>query len=170
MARRTCRRPPGAPRSARQVGVVDDQIGEARRRELMIWCSMSVRPPAASRGFGVWSVSGRMRLPRPAARIMAFMEGWVMVRAAPGTGTYQNRGAALAPRRGAQVLPGHALPDLAGPRARLQTLAPRSWALVQRRHRASVPMPSRSPGPEQTQKPRADAVSSRAVRLFEGHS
>jgi hypothetical protein len=29
-------------------------------------------PPATSRGLGVWSVRGRMRSPRPAARIMAF--------------------------------------------------------------------------------------------------
>src|SRR3569832_301992 len=35
-------------------------------------CSMSVVPPTRSKGFGVTSVSGRMRSPRPAARIIAF--------------------------------------------------------------------------------------------------
>jgi hypothetical protein len=29
-------------------------------------------PPTGSKGFGVWSVSGRMRSPRPAARIITF--------------------------------------------------------------------------------------------------
>src|SRR3569832_118425 len=33
---------------------------------------MSVVPPTRSKGFGVTSVSGRMRSPRPAARIIAF--------------------------------------------------------------------------------------------------
>src|SRR5215470_4516543 len=35
--------------------------------------AMSVLPPASSSGFGVASDSGRMRSPRPAARIIAFM-------------------------------------------------------------------------------------------------
>ena len=34
---------------------------------------MSGLPPATSNGLGVWSVSGRMRSPRPAARIIAFI-------------------------------------------------------------------------------------------------
>jgi hypothetical protein len=37
----------------------------------MIWCSISIRLPAMSKGFGLLSVSGRMRSPRPAARIIA---------------------------------------------------------------------------------------------------
>src|SRR5574343_1979931 len=35
--------------------------------------TISGLPPATSSGLGVWSVSGRMRSPRPAARIMAFI-------------------------------------------------------------------------------------------------
>src|SRR5450759_2913096 len=35
--------------------------------------TISGLPPASSNGLGVWSVSGRMRSPRPAARIMAIM-------------------------------------------------------------------------------------------------
>jgi len=34
--------------------------------------SINGRPRTASNGLGVWSVSGRMRTPRPAARISAF--------------------------------------------------------------------------------------------------
>src|SRR6202521_58328 len=44
---------------------------KARRRESVI--SSSVRPPTSTRALGRLSVSGRRRVPRPAARIMALI-------------------------------------------------------------------------------------------------
>src|SRR5690606_41495333 len=38
-----------------------------------MWCSINGRPATGSSGLGVRSVSGRMRSPRPAARIIARM-------------------------------------------------------------------------------------------------
>ena len=43
-----------------------------KSRSAARWYSISRWPPTSSSGFGSRSVSGRMRSPRPAARIMAF--------------------------------------------------------------------------------------------------
>jgi len=43
------------------------------RTKFSICHTMSGLPPTVSKGLGVESVSGRMRSPRPAARIMAFI-------------------------------------------------------------------------------------------------
>ncbi len=48
--------------------------------------TISGLPPATSSGLGVWSVSGRMRSPRPAARIIAFISSLLLQFAAAPTG------------------------------------------------------------------------------------
>ena len=49
---------------------VDEQVAHALR------CQGAYVPFKQSSGLGVWSVSGRMRLPRPAASSMACAGGW----------------------------------------------------------------------------------------------
>ncbi len=56
-----------------EVGVVDDDIAEAGCGQRLDVPDDQRLAAATSSGWGVWSVSGRMRSPRPAARIMAFM-------------------------------------------------------------------------------------------------
>lgn len=54
-----------------QVGMVDDQAVEARGPQAVDLPDDEGLPPTLSRGLGVCRVRGRMRLPSPAARIMA---------------------------------------------------------------------------------------------------
>src|SRR5712692_6952332 len=53
--------------------MITSVIPKERRRESVI--SRSVRPLISTRALGRVSVSGRRRVPRPAARIMAFIGG-----------------------------------------------------------------------------------------------
>ena len=58
-----------------KMRMVDHQFPEARSGQAFDVPHDQGLPPAISNGFGVWSVSGRMRSPRPAARIITFIAG-----------------------------------------------------------------------------------------------
>src|SRR6266702_102960 len=56
----------------RSIVLITSRTPNARKRETVI--SSSVRPAISTSAFGRLSVSGRKRVPSPAAKIMAFME------------------------------------------------------------------------------------------------
>src|SRR3989441_5023956 len=84
--------------------MITSRIPKARKRESVI--SSSVRPAISTSALGRESVSGRRRVPRPAARIMAFIGAFPANRPAQEGGPYNGKAKGLSLERSplAQIL------------------------------------------------------------------